>query len=233
MLTKRFIKAIVRKNKHKKRKKNPSRGNGFNGLSFFSLLWRMVLMKVDPKSSSPIIITSTRSREWCTVWNPIWMIRWDKMRCYQLIKKIGHHLDLIHKLMFRAPAWIGLHAVYIYVHTNSGATALVDSWQFSTMNSVRRKKKRLLLLLSVSVPWSRVEPNIVNRLPEMIGKIKKSRHRFRCVFAGKKKTRFSASPYIKAATDKGKQKLRKKVLVLEVKRVQDRSVSSTFGYLKL
>ena len=62
-LTKRFIRAIVRKNKHKKRKKYPKGGNGFNGLLFASLLWRMVLMKVDPKSSSPIIITSARSRE--------------------------------------------------------------------------------------------------------------------------------------------------------------------------
>ena len=52
------------------------------------------------------------------------------------INKIGHSLDLIHKLTFRALARIGFHAVYMYVHTNSGATALVDSWQFSAMNSV-------------------------------------------------------------------------------------------------
>ena len=52
-------------------------------------------------------------------------------------------------------------------------------------------------------------------------------------FSPGNKTRFSASSYIKAGTAKGNQKWRKKVLVLEVKRVQDRSVSSTFGYLKL
>ena len=66
----------------------------------------------------------------------------------------------------------------------------------------------------------------------MIGKIKSQGTGFDAFSPGNK-TRFSGSPYIKAATDKGNQKWRKKVLVLEVKRVQDRSVSSTFGYLKL
>ena len=61
------------------------------------------------------------------------------MRFYQLSRQ-GKYLDLIHKLTFRALARIRFHAVYIYVHTNSGPTPLVDSWQFNAMNSVRLKK---------------------------------------------------------------------------------------------
>ena len=92
------------------------------------------------------------------------------------------------------------------MHTNSGATALVDSWQFNAMNSVRWKKR--LLLLSVSVPWSKVEPNIVTGCLKWSVRLK-SQGTGSDAFSPGKKTRFSASPYLKAATDKGKQKWRK------------------------
>ena len=60
-LTKRFIRAMLRKNKHKKRKKHPVKGNGFV----------VSVMKVDSKSNSPVIITSTLSRECCTDLNAV------------------------------------------------------------------------------------------------------------------------------------------------------------------
>ena len=169
-------------------------------------------MKVDPKSSSPIIITSTRSREWCTVWNPIWMIRWDKMRCYQLIKKIGHHLDLIHKLMFRAPARIGLHAVYIYVHTNSGATALVDSWQFSTMNSVRWKKKDFyycFLCQYLEVGWSQTSST---GCPKWSVRLKSQGTGFDAFSPGKKKRDFRLLPTLRQQLTKENKNREKRFL---------------------
>ena len=67
-LTKRFMSATASKIKHRKMKKNPTCGNGFNGRSFLSFLYSPIeSMKIEPKSSSPIIITITRSKECCTV----------------------------------------------------------------------------------------------------------------------------------------------------------------------
>lgn len=67
-LTKRFMSATASKIKHRKMKKNPTCGNGFNGRSFIPFLYSPIeSMKIEPKSSSPIIITITRSKECCTV----------------------------------------------------------------------------------------------------------------------------------------------------------------------
>ena len=70
-LTRRFISAMDSKNKHKNVNKKPTEGNGYNGLSFLSFLTPIVSMKIFPKSNSPTIMTRTRSKEWCTVWNPV------------------------------------------------------------------------------------------------------------------------------------------------------------------
>ena len=52
-------------------------------------------------------------------------------------------------------------------------------------------------------------------------------------FRQEKKRDFRLLPTLRQQLTKENKNREKKVLVLEVKRVQDRSVSSTFGYLKL
>ena len=71
ILISRFIRAMVDKTKHTKKKKNATLGNAFSGLFVFWFSSPIVSINVAPKSISPIIIANTRNKECASVWNPV------------------------------------------------------------------------------------------------------------------------------------------------------------------